>query len=124
MKRKRTYQAAPVEQVRLEEVLPVLITLGCVVALDVAKEKFVAALATAAGEVVRLFRFQHPTETRKFLEIVATLQTQVPVGQLKVAMEPTGTYGDAIRHQLVETGVPVWMVSPKRTHDSQALFDN
>jgi transposase len=39
-------------------------------------------------------------------------------------MEPTGTYGDAVRHQLVEMGVSVWMVSPKQTHDSQALFDN
>ena len=39
-------------------------------------------------------------------------------------MEPTGTYGDSIRQQLVAQGVPVWMVSAKRTHDSQALFDN
>ena len=124
MKRKRTYQAVPVEQVRLEEVLPMLITLGCVVAIDVAKEKFVAALATAAGEIVKLFRFKHPTETSKFLELVTTLQAQVPPGQLKVAMEPTGTYGDAVRHQLFKAGVPVWMVSPKRTHDGQALFDN
>jgi Transposase and inactivated derivatives len=124
MKRKRTYQAIPVEQVRLEEVLPVLITVGCVVALDVAKEKFVAALATAAGEVLKLFRFKHPTETSKFLELVTELQAQLPPGQLKVAMEPTGTYGDAIRHQLLKAEVPVWMVSPKRTHDSQALFDN
>jgi transposase len=39
------------------------------------------------------------------------------------AMEPTGTYGDAIRYQLTRAGVPVRMVSPKRTHDSQELFD-
>ena len=124
MKRKRTYQAVPVEEVRLEEVLPMLITLGCIVALDVAKEKFVAALATAAGEIVKLFRFKHPTETSKFLELVTRLKAQVPPEQLKVAMEPTGTYGDAVRHQLFASGVPVWMVSPKRTHDGQALFDN
>lgn len=124
MKKKRTYHAAPVEQLRLEEVLPLLISAGCVIALDVAKEKFVVALATLAGEVIKLFRFRHPTETRGFLEVVASLKSQVAVGQLKIAMEPTGTYGDAIRHHLVETGVPVWMVSPKRTYDSQALFDN
>jgi transposase len=45
-------------------------------------------------------------------------------GKVKIAMEPTGTYGDAIRHQLVQANLPVWMVSPKRTHDSQELFDN
>lgn len=122
MKKKRTYQTRRVQQVRVQELLPLLRT-GCIVALDVAKQKFVVALATLAGEVVMLFRFEHPTETREFLGIVQELRTGVESGALKVGMEPTGTYGDAIRHQLVDAGVPVWMVSPKRTHDSQELFD-
>jgi transposase len=123
MKRKRTYKAAHVEQVRVERLLPVLAA-GCIVALDVAKQKFLVALATLAGEVVELFRFDHPTETRRFLSLVSELRAHVAPGQLKAAMEPTGTYGEAIRAQLVAQGVPVCMVSPKRTHDSQALFDN
>ena len=123
MARKRTYQARSVEEVRIDELLPVLAA-GCIVALDVAKQKFVVALATLAGEVVKLFRFHHPSETRTFLEVVGELRVHAPAGQLKVAMEPTGTYGDAIRHQLVEAGISVWMVSPKRTHDSQEIFDN
>jgi transposase len=123
MKRKRTYRAEAVEQVRIEALLPLLVA-GCIVALDVAKQKFLVALATLTGEVVKLFRFEHPTETRKFLEVVTALRAGVEPGKLKVAMEPTGTYGDAIRHQLVGAAVPVWMVSPKRTHDSQELFDN
>jgi transposase len=123
MKRKRTYQASRVQQVRVEELLPLLVT-GCIVGLDVAKQKFAVAVATLAGEVVKLFRFDHPTETQEFLAIVAELRRCVEPGKLRVAMEPTGTYGDAIRHQLVCSGVPVWMVSPKRTHDSQELFDN
>src|SRR5262245_60466040 len=98
MKRKRTYKAEPVEQVRIELLLP-LLAAGCIVALDVAKQKFLAALATLAGEVVKLFRFEHPTDTRRFLEIVTELRAHVAPGELKVAMEPTGTYGDAIRHQ-------------------------
>jgi len=123
VKKKRTYQAGPVEQVRPEELLPLLVA-GCIIALDVAKQRFVVAVATVAGEVVRLFRFNHPTETEKFLGVVHELHARVGAGKVKAAMEPTGTYGDAIRHQLVAKGVPVWMVSPKRTHDSQALFDN
>ena len=122
MTRKHTYKAEPVERVRVEALLP-LVTAGCIVALDVAKQKFVAALATLAGDVLKLFRFEHPTETKKFLAIVMELRAGVERGKLKVAMEPTGTYGDAIRHQLVKADVPVWMVSPKRTHDSQELFD-
>jgi transposase len=123
MKKQRTYQAARVQQVRVEELLPMLAA-GCIVALDVAKQKFVVAVATLAGELVKLFRFEHPTETGEFLRVVAGLRGGVALGKLVAAMEPTGTYGDAIRHQLVEAGVPVFMVSPKRTHDSQELFDN
>lgn len=122
MKKKRTYQAVRVEQVRVDEVVPALAA-GCIVAIDVAKQKFVVALATLAGDVVKLFRFDHPVETAKFLELVTALCKAVS-GGVKAAMEPTGTYGDAVRHQLVARGVSVWMVSPKRTHDSQALFDN
>lgn len=122
MKKKRTYQTAHVQQVRVVELLP-LVMAGCIVALDVAKQKFVVALATLAGEVVKLFRFEHPTETEEFLRVVKELCVGVEGGNVTAAMEPTGTYGDAIRHQLTRAGVPVRMVSPKRTHDSQELFD-
>jgi transposase len=122
MKSKRTYQAASVQQVRVLELLP-LVMAGCIVAIDVAKQKFVVALATLAGEVVKLFRFEHPTQTTEFLDVVRALRIGVDAGNVTAAMEPTGTYGDAIRHQLVRAGVSVRMVSPKRTHDSQELFD-
>jgi transposase len=122
MKKKRTYQTARVQQVQVLELLP-LLAAGCIIALDVAKQRFVAALATMAGEVVKLFRFDHPTESAAFFGIVKELGARLPAGAVKVAMEPTGTYGDALRHQLARSGVPVVMVSPKRTHDSQELFD-
>lgn len=122
MKKKRTYQAARVQHVQVAELLPLLMA-GCIIALDVAKQKFLVALTTMAGEVVKLFRFDHPTETRDFLRIVEELRAGVGSGKVTAAMEPTGTYGDAVRHQLTRAGVPVRMVSPKRTHDSQELFD-
>jgi transposase len=122
MKKKRIYQATPVQHVRVVELLP-LVMAGCIVALDIAKQKFVVAVATLAGEVVKLFRFEHPTETREFLRVVEALCVGVEGRNVTVAMEPTGTYGDAIRHQLTRAGVAVRMVSPKRTHDSQELFD-
>jgi transposase len=123
MKTKRTYHAVSVERFQLASCLG-LLTMGCIVALDVAKQRFVAALATATGEVVGLFRFDHPTQTREFLRLVGVLVEKLGREKVCAAMEPTGTYGDAIRHQLVAMGVPVVMVSPKQTHDSQALFDN
>ena len=45
MKRKRTYTTVDVEALDVAAVLSQL-TLGCVIAIDVAKTKFVAALAT------------------------------------------------------------------------------
>ena len=122
MKKKRTYQASRVQQVQVAELLPLLVA-GCIIALDVAKQKFVVALTTMAGEVVKLFRFDHPTETVDFLRVVEALRAGVDEGKVTAAMEPTGTYGDAVRLQLTRLGVPVRMVSPKRTHDSQELFD-
>jgi transposase len=122
MKRKHTYQAVGVERIRLAELVPLLVA-GCIVAIDVAKEKMMVALATAAGEVVKLFRFKHPTETGLFLQVVTGLGAALGAERVVAAMEPTGTYGDAIRYQLFKAGVPVFMVSPKRTHDSKELFD-
>jgi transposase len=121
--KKHIYRTRDVYEIRISEEVP-LLKGGCIVALDVAKVKFVAALATLTGEVVKLFRFEHPTQTRAFLKLVGDLETTLGRGNVKVAMEPTGSYGDAVRHQLMLQGLPVFMVSPKRTHDSQALFDN
>src|SRR4051794_27514644 len=92
MKKKRTYQASRVQQVQVAELLPLLVA-GCIIALDVAKQKFVVALATMAGEVVKLFRFDHPTETQDFLRLVEALRAGVEEGKVMAAMEPTGTYG-------------------------------
>ena len=122
MKRKVTYQSVRVQQVQVAELLPLLMV-GCIIALDVAKQRFVVALATVAGEVVKLFRFEHPTETRDFLDVVKQLRVGVGAEKTVAAMEPTGTYGDAMRLQLMRAGVRVHMVSPKRTHDSQEVFD-
>jgi transposase len=122
MKKKHNYQAVAVQQVRVSELVG-LVMAGCIVALDVAKTKWLVAIATAAGEVVKLFRFEHPVETTAFLKVVTELRGGVTGGKVEVVMEPTGTYGDAVRYQLVKSGAKVFMVSPKRTHDSKEIFD-
>jgi transposase len=124
MAKKRTYSTVAVEQIEVQKLLPALLA-GCIVALDVAKHKFVAAIATLTGEIVKMFRFEHPRQTHEFLDLVRALQRALePDKELRVAMEPTGTYGDSIRHQLTLLGASVWMVPPKKTHDSRALFDD
>jgi hypothetical protein len=38
-------------------------------------------------------------------------------------MESSGTYGDVLRYQLYDLGVPVFRVSGKRTHDASEVYD-
>jgi len=98
-----------------------LLTVGCIVAVDVAKSKFVAAIATAAGEVLRILRFEHPRQTVAFLRVIEGLQASKL--EPRVVMEPTGTYGDALRYQCHLRGVRVEMMSPKHTHDFAEVLD-
>jgi transposase len=120
MKRKRSYAAVDVEHLDVEA-LVLLVTMGCIVAIDVAKKKFVAAFATAAGDVLKLVKFEHPRQTAAFVGVVRVLQQaeKKPV----VVMEPTGTYGDALRYQCHALGLPVHMMPPKYSHDFAEVLD-
>ncbi len=120
MKRKRTYGSVDVEKLELGAVLA-LLTVGCIVAVDVAKSKFVAAIATALGELVRIVRFEHPRQTGLFLRLLVALRDAKL--EPRVVMEPTGTYGDAVRYQCHRLQVPVQMMSPKHTHDMAEVLD-
>jgi transposase len=120
MSRKRTYGTVDVERIDVVAIIQ-LLTVGCIVAIDVAKTKFVAAIATATGEVLRLIRFEHPRQTKAFLGVIQSLHDSKR--EPRVVMEPTGTYGDALRHQCHERGVPVQMVSPKHTRDFAEVLD-
>ena len=43
--------------------------------------------------------------------------------QLRVALEPSGTYGDPLRQALHDAGLPALRVSPKAAHDYAEIFD-
>jgi transposase len=87
---------------------------------DVAKETHCAALVEAAsGRTVVTLAWKSPGQTRAFVELLCGLGA----ASLVVALEPTGTYGDALRHQLARAGITVFRVSPKRAHDACEVFD-
>ena len=121
MSKSKTYRATNLKALDIPRLL-VAITSAVVVSIDVAKASFVAAIETALDGVVRIIRFEHPTETRAFLDLVRQLKEHA--GSLAVLMEPTGTYGDALRHQLNVLGIEVRRVQPKHTHDAKELFDS
>jgi len=120
MKGKRSYAATDVEQLDMAALVQ-RVEVGVIVAIDVAKTKFVAAIATEAGDVLKLVKFEHPRQTAAFLELLRALQQAEckPV----VVMEPTGTYGDALRYQCHALGLPVHMMPPKHSHDFAEVLD-
>lgn len=120
MSRRKTYHAVDIKKLEVPRLLAT-VTAAVVVSIDVAKAAFVAAIRTAADGVVRIVRFEHPTETRRFLELVKDLRASA--GRVTVLMEPTGTYGDAVRYPLDLLGIEVRMIQPKRTHDAREVFD-
>jgi transposase len=120
MSKKRTYGSADVEHVDVAALVAML-TVGCIVAVDVAKTKFVAAIAKATGEVLKIVRFSHPVQTLTFLKLVEAIRDAKL--SPRVVMESTGTYGDALRYQCHLRGVAIEMILPKHTHDFAEVVD-
>src|SRR5437867_1908202 len=120
MARRKTYRGVQIKTLEQAQLLA-LVRGAVVVSIDVAKAAFAAAIVLMTGEVLRIVRFEHPTETMAFLELLHAIKARAQ--KLTVLMEPTGTYGDALRYQLAQRGHEIRMVQPKRTHDAKEVFD-
>ena len=116
---RRKYRSVSVKDVRLET-----FDEGCadglVVGIDIAKEKQFAAFMSRDLQVQVTVHWQHPTETRAFVELLLEVRSRTSV---EVVMEPSGVYGDSIRYVLHESDFEVCRVSPKRTHDAAEVYD-
>lgn len=123
MKKKISYRTVDVEQVSVEQIVEGTLPGGrLVVGVDVAKKNFVVALCSDGGETRLRVRFEHPAQTSRFVGLLAGVQSGGrPV---EVAMEPTGTYGDALRYRLGASKVAVFRVSNKHVHDASELYDS
>lgn len=118
--KKRRYKATDVKRVNWERVAAQTQGQRIVFGIDVAKEVFFAVLMKVDQSVIETLKWMHPNETR---ELVAHLLDDLKGAHLEVAMEPSGTYGDALRHHLSESGLSVHRVSPKRVHDVAEVYD-
>jgi len=90
-----------------------------VVGIDIAKNDMFASMGARGGSSLTV-RWRHPERTPMFVEIVSVLAARGPVD---VVMEPSGTYGDALRALLERAKVPVFRVNPKRSHDAAEVYD-
>src|SRR5262249_52244400 len=74
----------------------------------------------ADGRFERPWRVKNPWEIPALLEVVKRVKAD---RKLVVAMESSGTYGDALRQALGDNGIEVQRVSGKAAHDYAEVFD-
>jgi len=119
MKRK-AYRAIDVNQISLAQVLQgrrqKLVHAG----LDVGKDSILCVLHWGHNDFDRPWRCRNPADLAR----LAGLLQQLSKGRrLVIALEPTGTYGDALRWALQQAGLTVHRVSPKAAADYAEIFD-
>jgi transposase len=119
--KKRIYRRMPVNDFQQDSISHADLGGKLVFAIDVAKVDMVAAIAAADGRVLQTISWKAPEQNPSVLAILRHFRTAgIPV---EAVMEPSGTYGDVLRHQLEQDELPVFMVSGKRTHDAKEIFD-
>ena len=76
-------------------------------------------MSRSTEDVALRVEWQHPLETAQVVERVAGMS----MSDLEVALEPSSTYGDPLRGLFAAKGVPVYRVSPKRSHNASEVLD-
>ncbi len=117
--KKRIYRAVAVKDIDLEQLAQRLPSDRIVMGIDVAKKAMYSVLMAPSEEILAVLRWDHLRESRQIVAWLAAL----PVAVKEAVMEPSGTYGDALRHCLEQSGVPVYQVSPKQVKDSREIYD-
>ena len=91
-----------------------------VVGIDIAKSESLAVTRWESGDFERPWRAKTPEEVPVLVDRLRDLAQGRP---LLIAMESTGTYGDALRQALTDAGLVVHRVSGKAVHDYAEIFD-
>lgn len=120
MRARRAYRAKSVKQVNWALVSQ---GEGCElvhVGFDVGKEEVLAVLRWAEGRFERPWLVKNPDEISDLVGLLMRVGADRP---LVTAMEPTGTYGDALRQALSDAGLRVDRVGAKAAHDYAEIFD-
>lgn len=117
--RKGTYRAAQVKDVNIKKLAEAVGGGKVVFAVDVGKEVPFAAVVNERGEILSTVKWRQPAETH----FVVGWLGQLGASRVEAVMEPSGTYGDALRGQLLAAGYEVYRVSPKRVHDAAEVYD-
>jgi len=93
---------------------------SCVMGIDVAKRELVLMIRCDDAQFIGPYKAANPHQVGDIAELARRLAARGPV---QFAMEPSGTYGDALRQALAEAGLALQRVQSKRSHDYAEVFD-
>ncbi len=115
--KKKAYRAIDVNKINIESLLSRACDDRLIFGIDIAKELNYCSLMNEKREVLTTIKWNHPIQTKEFISFVGKFK------DAEAVMEPSGSYGDPIRHLLEKEGIPVFRVSPKRSHDCAEVYD-
>ena len=123
MKRSIAYRSVKIQQIQVAEVLAKLKGKPQLIAgIDISKAKINVACVSTDGEVLCQFYASQAEELPDFFALCRQFYDHGV--EVKLAMEPTGVYGDVLRHQAYARSLTVLRVSAKKVFDSKELFDS
>jgi transposase len=118
--RREAYRAVDVKQVLVGSLVADKPAAPATVGVDMAKGESQTVVRWQNGDFERPWRAQMPEEVPVLVERLQELAQGRP---LVIAMESTGTYGDALRQALTDAKLTVHRVSGKAVHDYAEIFD-
>src|SRR5262249_24497994 len=116
----RAYRATRVNDVNWEQIARGKEGLGVILGVDVGKFDVLVVCRWADGRFERPWRIKNPWEIATLVALVRQVKAD---RRLVVAMESSGTYGDALRQALGDNGIEVERVNGKAAHDYAEVFD-
>ena len=116
----RPYSLVSVKRVEVGVLAAGRLGQACVVGIDVAKLELIVVLRWPDGSFHRPWQISNPGEVGLLVEKLKELSLLCP---LTVAMESSGTYGDAVRQALSDAQIAVQRVSAKAVKDQAETFD-
>lgn len=118
--RRKAYSGRCVNEVKLQQVAAGRVGSPAWVGVDVGKYSLVVVVSWDAED------FERPWVVKNPLEIGVAVEKLKELSQgrkLVIALEPSGTYGDAFRQAASDAGLMIHRVSPKAAHDHAETFD-
>src|SRR5262245_25991596 len=114
MRKSKAYAAVAVNRALLEQLTQGRPGQEVVVGADIGKFEILAVARWADGDFARPWRINNPQEIPQLVGLLVQLAQG---RRLRVALEPSGTSGDALRQALHDAGLEALRVSPKAAHD-------